>query len=103
MGERKVINKYFPPDFDHTKIPRMRTGKGQQHKIRMMVPMSIRCNRCGNYIYKGTKFNARKETVTGEVRGLEQLSVVAFALPAPKSVVPKKIRVPFLFAQFGAI
>jgi hypothetical protein len=25
-----------------------------------------RCNTCGEYIYKGKKFNARKETVTGE-------------------------------------
>ena len=25
-----------------------------------------RCNTCGEYIYKGKKFNARKETVQGE-------------------------------------
>jgi hypothetical protein len=25
-----------------------------------------RCNTCGEYIYKGKKFNARKETVEGE-------------------------------------
>ena len=28
--------------------------------------MSRRCNTCGEYIYKGKKFNARKETVEGE-------------------------------------
>jgi len=27
---------------------------------------SRRCNTCGEYIYKGKKFNARKETVEGE-------------------------------------
>lgn len=31
-----------------------------------MAPFSMRCNTCGEYIYKGKKFNARKETVDGE-------------------------------------
>ncbi|KAH9946423.1 CWC16 protein [Epithele typhae] len=66
MSERKVLNKYFPPDFDPSLIPRRRLPKNSQQVVRLMAPFSMRCNTCGEYIYKGKKFNARKETVDGE-------------------------------------
>jgi hypothetical protein len=31
-----------------------------------MAPCNMRCNTCGEYIYKGKKFNARKEDVENE-------------------------------------
>ncbi|KAK3199995.1 hypothetical protein Dsin_023410 [Dipteronia sinensis] len=31
----------------------------------MMLSMTVRCNCCGNFIYRGTKFNCRKENVFG--------------------------------------
>ncbi|KAG2028204.1 DUF572-domain-containing protein, partial [Suillus americanus] len=61
-----VLNKYFPPDFDPSLIPRRRGPKNSQQVVRLMAPFSMRCNTCGEYIYKGKKFNARKETVDGE-------------------------------------
>ncbi|CCM06093.1 uncharacterized protein FIBRA_08340 [Fibroporia radiculosa] len=66
MSERKVLNKYFPPDFDPALIPRRKQPKNSQQVVRLMAPFSMRCNTCGEYIYKGKKFNARKETVEGE-------------------------------------
>jgi hypothetical protein len=65
MSERKVLSKYYPPDFDPSKIERRRgpkqTGPKQQ-TVRLMAPFSMKCTSCGEYIYKGRKFNARKET-----------------------------------------
>ncbi|NWW64835.1 YJU2 factor, partial [Ifrita kowaldi] len=64
MSERKVLNKYYPPDFDPVKIPKL---KDRQYVVRLMAPFNMRCKTCGKYIYKGEKFNARKETVQNEV------------------------------------
>ncbi|XP_069679171.1 splicing factor YJU2 [Periplaneta americana] len=66
MSERKVLNKYYPPDFDPSKIPRMKLPRNRQYTVRLMAPFNMRCITCGEYIYKGKKFNARKEDVEGE-------------------------------------
>lgn len=71
MSERKVLSKYYPPDFDpsalskRTKSNKKQAGPAVQ-TVRLMAPMSMRCTRCGEYIYKGRKFNARKETPLDE-------------------------------------
>ncbi|KAK4983595.1 Pre-mRNA-splicing factor cwf16 [Elasticomyces elasticus] len=65
MSERKVLTKYYPPDFDPSKIVRSRGPKQVGPKlqpVRLMAPFSMKCLSCGEYIYKGRKFNARKET-----------------------------------------
>ena len=66
MAERKVLNKYYPPDFDFTKLEKNKRPKDKQDNVRMMMPMSVRCDACGNFIYEGTKFNMRKETCLDE-------------------------------------
>ncbi|XP_037942908.1 splicing factor YJU2 [Teleopsis dalmanni] len=66
MSERKVLNKYYPPDFDPSKIPRIKLPKNRQYTVRLMAPFNMRCKTCGEYIYKGKKFNARKEDVENE-------------------------------------
>lgn len=65
MSERKVLQKYYPPDWDPSKIERRRGPKQTGPKVqtvRLMAPFSMKCTSCGEFIYKGRKFNARKET-----------------------------------------
>jgi hypothetical protein len=67
MSERKVLTKYYPPDFDPSAIGR--TPKHLRQKgpkvitVRLMAPFSMKCTSCGEYIYRGRKFNARKESL----------------------------------------
>ena len=63
MSERKVLNKYYPPDFDPSKIPRARCPKNRKFAVRLMAPCNMKCLTCNEYIAQGKKFNARKEDV----------------------------------------
>ncbi|KAF7557502.1 hypothetical protein G7046_g6027 [Stylonectria norvegica] len=69
MSERKVLQKYFPPEWDPRDIARRRgpkpTGPRVQ-TVRLMAPFSMKCTTCGEFIYKGRKFNSRKETPLDE-------------------------------------
>ncbi|KZZ89964.1 cell cycle control protein cwf16 [Moelleriella libera RCEF 2490] len=67
MSERKVLQKYYPADFDPRDIARRRGPKSSQggpriQTVRLMSPFNLRCLTCGEFIYRGRKFNARKET-----------------------------------------
>ena len=62
----QVLNKYYPPDFDPAKLPRGKRPEHNSMKVRMMLPMSVQCQTCGTFMYKGTKFNMKKEDVDGE-------------------------------------
>ena len=70
MSERKVLSKYYPPDFDPSALTKRRNKKQKEgpnvQTVRLMAPMSMRCTRCGEFIYKGRKFNARKEKPESE-------------------------------------
>lgn len=68
MSERKVITKYYPPDFDPRKLTQQRKIQSSAEKlesVRLSSPFSMRCNKCGQFIYRGRKFNARKQ-MSGE-------------------------------------
>mmetsp|Transcript_11298 Transcript_11298/g.18393 ORF Transcript_11298/g.18393 Transcript_11298/m.18393 type:complete len:341 (-) Transcript_11298:69-1091(-) len=66
MGERKVLNRYVPPDFDPKIIPKFKRDKDKPTEVRTMLPFSMRCETCGEYMGRGKKFNSRKEYCKGE-------------------------------------
>ncbi|TKR77375.1 hypothetical protein L596_018362 [Steinernema carpocapsae] len=65
-SERKCFQKYYPSDFDPSKIPRSKARKNNQFVQRVMAPYNMQCNTCKEYIYKGKKFNMRREAAGGE-------------------------------------
>lgn len=46
MSERKVLNKYFPPNFDPSLIPRRSIPRAAQQTVRLMSPFNMSCNSC---------------------------------------------------------
>jgi len=65
MGERKVLNKYIPADFDPRLVPRGSKPKDDLIPVRMMLPFSVQCTTCSSFMYAGRKFNSKKEAVKG--------------------------------------
>ena len=60
------MNRYFPPDFDPLLVPKRKYDPYKQVEVRMMIPFSLQCIKCGEYMYRGKKFNSRKEDVIGD-------------------------------------
>lgn len=65
MGERKVLNKYIPADFDPKLIPRGKKPKDDLVSVRMMLPFTIQCQTCSTFLYRGRKYNSKKESMKG--------------------------------------
>merc|ERR1711998_589389 len=63
MSERKILNKYYPRDFDPSKIYKVKSGHNKLIKVRIMLPFTIKCIKCKTFSYKGTKFNAIKKRI----------------------------------------
>ena len=72
MADNKLMNRYYPPDFDPSKllpikaIRPKRTSGPKQLSIRMMLPFTMKCDHCGQFLFIATKFNSRCEKVGGK-------------------------------------
>lgn len=80
MSERKAINKYYPPDWDPSKLPKVKKNPNAAIKVRLLAPFSMRCLNCNEYISSNRKFNAKKQ-VTDE-KYLE-VKIIQFEIRCP--------------------
>ncbi|OWB82912.1 hypothetical protein B5S33_g1541 [[Candida] boidinii] len=85
MSERKAINKYYPPDFDPLKLKKKKKKQdpllaSSWASVRLMAPFSMRCTKCGEYIAKMKKFNAKKENTKEDYLGVK---IVKFHIKCP--------------------
>lgn len=61
-----MLNRYFPPDFDPALVPKRTNRKNLKCEVRMMLPMTVQCVKCGEYMYRGKKYTARTEYLEDE-------------------------------------
>lgn len=82
MSERKAINKYYPPDWDPSKVPKKaKNTNPNAQKVRLMLPFSMKCLLCSEYIASSRKFNARKETTSERYMGFK---IIRFHIKCPR-------------------
>ncbi|OBA19765.1 DUF572-domain-containing protein, partial [Metschnikowia bicuspidata var. bicuspidata NRRL YB-4993] len=82
MSERKAINKYYPPDWDPSKVPKKKKNTNPNaEKVRLMVPFSMKCLQCLEYISSRRKFNARKEITNEKYMGIK---IIKFHIKCPR-------------------
>ncbi|ANB14442.1 Yju2p [Sugiyamaella lignohabitans] len=86
MGDRKTVNKYYPPDFDPSKITKKRksikeSAAASLQTVRLMAPFSMRCTTCGEFIYRGKKFNAKKQPTGESYLGIK---IIRFYIRCPR-------------------
>lgn len=82
MSERKAINKYYPPDWDPSQVPKKRKNTNPNaEKVRLMLPFSMKCLQCNEYIASRRKFNARKEITPEKYMGIK---IIRFHIKCPR-------------------
>lgn len=70
MSDRKVLNQYIPVDYDPSLIPKGLHKRPHQYKTRVMLPFNVQCTSCNHFMYRGRKFNAKKETSDQKYLGI---------------------------------
>lgn len=83
MSERKGINRYYPPNVDPSKVKfsHKKAQKSKGQNVRLMMPFSIKCLKCEEYIAKSRKFNARKEVTDRDYLGIK---IKQFSIRCPR-------------------
>lgn len=71
MADRKVLNRFIPWDFDPSKIQKIKRTQNNLTTVRNMLPMSVSCSTCGEFMYKGTKFNTKMERLEENYLGIQ--------------------------------
>lgn len=67
VGWTSTYGQYIPPDFDPKKLRESKAAKKIKNahiSVRNMVPFTLTCEKCGQIIGRGTKFNMHGKTMS---------------------------------------